>query len=84
MLTYEALVKSESLTCFACPVLYEGVTVYNEPFYFRLRHGNARLVLNEGTVYERRADMNAINGLDGVCSYQEYKKMFMLLFVRLA
>lgn len=84
MLTYETLVRSEDQTCFACPVLYEGVTVHGDSFYFRLRHGSARLVFNEGESYERRASMNAINGLDGVCSYEEYKKMFMMLFRRLA
>lgn len=77
---YDNIVGSENLTCFACPVLYEGVTRSGTPFYFRLRHGAARLVLNEGKHSEQTASMKAINGLDGVCSFAEYKHMFVKLY----
>lgn len=75
---YEDIVESDELTCFACPVIYDGFLKDGTPFYFRLRHGGARLVLNDSDSLTQ--SMRAINDLDGVCSYEEYKQMFMELY----
>lgn len=77
---YERIVTSDTLICGACPVIYEGETRDGQPFYFRLRHGIARLVLEDT---KEAAVMDAINGRDGVCSFEEYKEMFLRLYLEI-
>ncbi|AXH67338.1 hypothetical protein SEA_WOFFORD_196 [Streptomyces phage Wofford] len=77
---FDRLVRSYDYSCNACPVIVDGFLISGEPFYFRLRHGVARLVLEDT---KRAAVMNAIDGLDGTCSNEQFKQMFMRLYLEI-
>lgn len=80
-LTFDQVVASYTMTCFACPTQYEGRLRDGRWFYFRLRHGAARLGIgpDEGEAHEdsygRSADVS--DRFDGVASEGEFKELFM-------
>jgi hypothetical protein len=77
---FDRVVKSYDYSCYACPVIVDGFLKSGEPFYFRLRHGVARLVLEDT---KRAAVMEAIDGLDGTCSDEQFKQMFNRLYLEI-
>ena len=44
------LVKSFTQTCEACPEQYEGIMTDGQHFYFRYRHGIARLGIGDSPI----------------------------------
>ena len=63
--------KTLRLDCGGCPTAYSGETVQGDQFSCRLRHGYMRINLNSAVI----ADGSPINGADGVCSFEDFKKL---------
>ena len=64
-------IKNLELTCHACPTVFEWDNDKNEHFYFRLRHGYARIA-NESkgtTVIEDSMSED----FDGICDWDDVK-----------
>ncbi len=55
----------------ACPTIFEWVNGKGEPYYFRLRHGYARIQHDTEDTVKIEGDMP---GFDGVCSFEDVKK----------
>lgn len=58
-------------TVFACPTIFEWNDSHNRTYYFRLRHGHARIC---DDVTGRVLVSGVMDGLDGVCDWDEVKR----------
>jgi hypothetical protein len=65
------LVSKITLECEGCPTIYNFEDVNREKYYFRLRHGYAR-IHNETTKETILED--DMNGFDGCCSWDDVIK----------
>lgn len=64
-------VDNYELTCGGCPTIYEFKDVDNTKYYFRLRHGYARIECeNTGEILIE----NDMDGFDGICNWEDVLK----------
>lgn len=81
---YSDIVETETETCNACPLQFEGTMVDGRQFYFRYRWGHAFLgigrtlqeaIHDDGVSFEIGAE------LDGWMSRSDYEKTFVSLYL---
>ncbi len=83
-MTFPDLVDSYRMTCAACPTQYEGILRDGRCFYFRYRHGTARLGYGR-TDDDALGDAMESDGLvvgeylDGSMGEPEFKRVFLEL-----
>jgi hypothetical protein len=73
-------VKNLKETCGGCPTVYEWENAKGIPYYFRLRHGWARICKDNSTSPKISGDMD---GFDGVCNFNDVKKWAKSLGLKL-
>jgi hypothetical protein len=77
------MIRKEHCTCFACPTQWEGEMTDGTKFYFRYRHGVARLgfgdTIDEAVMDTSGESMVFGDSLDGVMDHTEYSQAFTKL-----
>lgn len=67
----EIELKTYENTCGGCPTIYDFTDTEGASYYFRLRHGGARLVCEDTSEVLLSEHMS---GFDGVCGWDDFVK----------
>jgi len=69
MMTYQ-LIEVDNIVevCGACPTIFDFTDTSGRPYYFRLRHGSARICYDDT---DETIISDVMPGFDGVCCWED-------------